>query len=80
MSSMEPSSSGSGVEQTLKDGLRSDDKLSAADLKNLPLRSETILDSSTEKVADRECFSMNLIRNLLKITVGRQWRGKTYDW
>lgn len=49
---MEPSSSGGRVEQTIKDKLRSDDKLSATDLQNLTLRSDRIVESSerTDKV------------------------------
>lgn len=52
MNSVEPSSGGGvvGVEQTIKDAISSDDKLSAASLQNLTLRSDTILDCSTEKV------------------------------
>ncbi len=52
MNSVEPSSGSGvvGVEQTIKDAISSDDKLSAASLQNLTLRSDTILDCSTEKV------------------------------
>lgn len=50
MGSNEPSSSGGGVEQNNRD-----EKLSAtsssASLQNLPLRSGSMLDCSTEKVA-----------------------------
>lgn len=54
MSSMEPSSSGGGVvDETNKDGIKSDDKLSATTLQDITLRSETILDCSTEKVAGK---------------------------
>lgn len=57
MSSVEPSSSGgSVVEQAIKDGMKSNDKLSAATLHNLTLRSDTILDCSTEKVAEAGMF------------------------
>lgn len=69
MSSMEPS--GSGVVQIIKDGLKNDDKLSAADLQNLALRSETILDSSTEKVASRDQFVDGSYIKFFKILVGR---------
>lgn len=60
MSSVEPSSSGE-VEQTIKDGIKSDDKLSAAALQNLTLRSETILDCSTEKVAVKGSSAMRFL-------------------
>lgn len=59
MRSVEQSSSG-GIEQTIKDESKNDDKSSAAALHNMNLRSETTLDSSTEKVARKDSSSMNL--------------------
>lgn len=76
---MEPSSSGSGVVQIIKDGLKSDEKLSAAELQNLTLRSET--SSSTEKVADRDRLFDESYMKILNISVRRQWRfRKAYGW
>lgn len=61
MSSVEASSSG-GIEQTIKDDSKSDDKLSAASLHNLTLRSDTLLDCSAEKVVEKIIFFVDILK------------------